>query len=203
MAAVCHPSLRSTTERNSLVENNLHLVAHARRVYFSDARGADAEDLDGVGYIALLRAAELYNPQTAAFSTYAVNSIWRQMLMERRRQVCGLIRIPDYITGQERADLIELLRPCGEPTGSLADLSHRPASISDHDELRAALADAVAQLSGRAQAVARLRLQNGASNGEIAAALGVTRQAVSLTMKRLRRKLSAALVRFAPSAEAV
>lgn len=67
-------------DRDALVEGHLALVHFCAGRY--RGRGVDHDDLVGVGWLGLLRAAELWDPSRGArFSSYA--SLWIRALMRR------------------------------------------------------------------------------------------------------------------------
>ena len=107
------PSLRSVEERNALVEANVRLVGHvlqqfARRYVVPWVAGDP--DLYQDGLTGLIRAAELYDPARGTrFSTYACRSIFDAVMKGVKRAEPAWI--PEYIHGEERAEIRERLRP--------------------------------------------------------------------------------------------
>lgn len=71
------PPLRSIEERNALVVKNIGLVYRmVRRSRGLPVVAVDFEEAIGRGTEALIRAAELWDEERAAFSTYATRAIW-------------------------------------------------------------------------------------------------------------------------------
>lgn len=77
-------SLRSIEERNAMVEANMGLVGYVLGHYF---RGNATDDNFQIGYIALMRAADLFDVSKGyKFTTYACKSIWGQINNAVRRK---------------------------------------------------------------------------------------------------------------------
>src|SRR5690606_34967906 len=82
-------------ERDQLILENMPLVRSELRKLRearADVRQLDANDAESAGYLALIDAAEGYDPSLGfAFSTYAVPAIRRAIIAETSR---GVIRHP-------------------------------------------------------------------------------------------------------------
>ena len=73
LPAVQERALVEANRRDVLVERNLKLVVAVAKRFMG--RGLDLEDLVQIGNIALMRAAEGFNPDLGRFSTYAFRAI--------------------------------------------------------------------------------------------------------------------------------
>ena len=72
--------------RDALILGNLRLVAYVAKRWFSPLLGTSSgDDLLGVGRLALVEAADLYDPAKGRFSTFAVSHIRYRMLDEVNR----------------------------------------------------------------------------------------------------------------------
>jgi RNA polymerase sigma factor (sigma-70 family) len=164
-----HPSRRNIEERNELVLEHQRLPAWVfnklRRRWWPVAR-LGFDDATQAGFLALIRAAELWQPERGPFSTYAVTSIRRKMLNEALKPELRCERLP------EDEGLPE--RPAAEPL-----------SASECQRVRAA----VAALPAHLRAVVEGWVMEGQPNRVTGLALGVSRQRVH----QLRREALADL----------
>lgn len=77
------PSERMTDVQRQLAADNVRLVTYTiNRYYPNSIPPAEWDDFVSIGYIALCRAAMLYNPDIGEFSTYAVNAIRKAIQRE-------------------------------------------------------------------------------------------------------------------------
>jgi len=97
-------SVRSTEERNKLVEENQRLAAWGVSRYAKNAVRHDQdlfEDLRQAAFLGLLRAAESWDPSLGTFASYASDwirqKVWRELVRVR-----GVIRLPYNIKGEEK-----------------------------------------------------------------------------------------------------
>jgi RNA polymerase sigma factor (sigma-70 family) len=152
------PSRRSVEERNALVLGHRRLPAWVylkmRRRWWPVAR-LGYDDATQAGFLVLIRAAELWQPQRGSFSTYAVTSIRRRLLHEALKPQLRCARLPD--------DENLPAPPAAEPL-----------SANECNRVRAA----VAALPPRLRAVVEGWVQEGRPNRGTGRALGVSRQRV-------------------------
>jgi RNA polymerase sigma factor (sigma-70 family) len=164
-----HPSRRSIEERNALVLEHRRLPAWVyrklRRRWWPVAR-LGYDDATQAGFLALIRAAELWQPQRGRFTTYAVTSIRRRMLQEAAKPRLRCERLPD---GEGLPG-----RPAAEPL-----------SANECRRVRAA----VAALPPHLRAVVEGWVTEGRPSRAAGRALGVSRQRVH----QLRREALADL----------
>lgn len=81
--------------RNEIVQINMGLVGKVIRRYLpvAEMMGVTIKDLEHVGAIGLMKAIDRYDPEKAAFSTYAINWIWSEV--QRHLQSQGApMRLP-------------------------------------------------------------------------------------------------------------
>jgi RNA polymerase sigma factor (sigma-70 family) len=153
-----HPSRRSIQERNVLVLEHQRLPAwvyqRLRRRWWPVAR-MGFDDATQTGFLALIRAAELWQPERGTFCAYAVTSIRRKMLHEALKPALRCERLPED-EGQPE-------RPAAEP-------------LSDNECRR--VRAAVAALPPRLRAVVEGWVMQGQPNRATGQALGVSRQRV-------------------------
>jgi RNA polymerase sigma factor (sigma-70 family) len=124
------------------------------------------DDATQAGFLALIRAAELWQPERGPFSTYAVTSIRRKMLHEALKPRLRCDRLPQDESLPER--------PAAEPL-----------SANECQRVRAA----VAALPPRLRAVVEGWVKEGQPNRTTGQTLGVSRQRVH----QLRREALADL----------
>jgi len=79
--------------RNAMVEGNLPLVITAAKRFRN--RGLEWDELVAAGNMGLIRAAELYNPAEAMFSTYATR--WIRSTISRELDQNLLIHVPIHV----------------------------------------------------------------------------------------------------------
>jgi RNA polymerase sigma factor (sigma-70 family) len=153
-----HPSRRSIEERNALVLEHRRLPAwvylRLRRRWWPVAR-LGYDDATQAGFLALIRAAELWQPELGKFSAYAVTSIRRKMLQEALKPGLCCERLPEEESLPERA-------------------ATEPLSAHECQRVRAA----VAALPPRLRAVVEGWVNEGQANRATGRALGVSRQRV-------------------------
>jgi RNA polymerase sigma factor (sigma-70 family) len=153
-----HPSKRSVEERNALVLEHRCLPAwvyqQLRRRWGPVAR-LGYDDATQAGFLALIRAADLWQPQRGKFTTYAVTSIRRRMLQEATKPRLHCERLP---SGEE-----VLERPAAEPLSAHECQRVRAAVAALPPELRVVVEGWVMQgranrATGLAQGVSRQRV---------------------------------------------
>jgi RNA polymerase sigma factor (sigma-70 family) len=177
------PSLRGDAERNALVEQWQHLPRSLLRCFRGAALvSADYDDLLSAGYLALLRAAELWDPEKGAFSTYAGTCVYRRMLLavaRRARQRLHEVDWPLWTDGRGQQ------RPL--------DVEARPSRGPDEGAI-AAVRAALREVPVSDRRVLDLRLQ-GLSLREAGERLGITCERVRQREARAHKRLRIALVR--------
>ncbi|MBE0506062.1 MAG: sigma-70 family RNA polymerase sigma factor [Marinospirillum sp.] len=84
--------------RNEIIQINMGLVGKVIRRYLpiAEGMGITLKDLENVGVIGLMKAIERYEPERAAFSTYALDWIWNEV--QRHLQAHGApMRLPSQL----------------------------------------------------------------------------------------------------------
>lgn len=201
-AAARHQSLRSLEERNALVVANLRLVGWVLRQRFQRKTPGcdDDDDLFQVGCIALMRAAELYDPEALGghgrkFSSYAVPAIHRAMTAHLLH-TDSLVAIPTHVLGEERQELVERLRPGRvSPWGYVLarDTANPAQETIDRDELRRKrewLRWALGRMPPDRRRVMELRLA-GKTLVEVGQVMGLSRERIRQLESDARRRLLA------------
>lgn len=154
---------------------------------FSVPAGLPPDDLLQEGRLALLRSVRGYDPQKAAFSSYAIQAIWVAL-----KRACD-----DY--GRGRADRLPEGR-LAAPPASLSEDEPDHSGGADPYELPAWVLDALTPLES---SVLADRLLYGRSWEETAQAAGVTasraREAYAWALARLRERLAAPICLRIPS----
>lgn len=84
--------------RNEIVQSNMGLVGKVVRRYIPSAEmmGLTAKDLENYGAIGLMKAVERYDPEKAAFSTYALQWIWSEVQRQLQNQGAPM-RLPSQL----------------------------------------------------------------------------------------------------------
>lgn len=162
------------------------------------AAGVTFDDLEQEGYFAVVKAVELYDPQTGAkFSTFL-----RYPVMQRFFSAVGLR------TSRQKKDPLSRARSLDEPLdGEDGDSSTRGELIPDPaaarafhsaeerlyiEQLHTALDDCLRGIDARQAAVLRGRYYEGQTQGELAGALGIRPQRVHqleyMALRSMRRK---------------
>lgn len=174
--------VRSRAEALAMFEGNVGLVGDVVKRLGLLGR-PDADDLMQLGRMGLWHAAQRFDESRGyQFSTYASSIIRSFALRELRRS--GLIRLPDGITGAERAELRERLRTTQLPGTKDGDRHEciipdaRAAERQRQRQIAAGVEGALATLPGRSAAILRGRFFAGLTLGEVAAAVGLSRRRV-------------------------
>jgi RNA polymerase sigma factor (sigma-70 family) len=204
--------------REELVTENMRLAPYCVRRFLSRYRvpaalGLDTDDLISEAFLALCRAAELWDPSRGMFSTYAVAAIHNWLF-----NVCKLDRLDTTTdTGEEtgsaeaageddrreprrRTSLVEMVSldmPVGESEDErLMDLLPDTRPLPEEEVLNRRMATelhiAVEELPERDRQVIR-GLLRGENPADMARAFGCSRQRIeqiqSRAYRRLRRRL--------------
>lgn len=178
-----YPSVRDPEARNALVAPNLALVGFALDRLWSSAavRRLGRDEAEQIGRVALMRAADLWDPARGMFSTYAVWAIKHAILNAaahgaRRARQFPVARVPG-------CEVLDLLASRLDP--GLERL--------EGEEAAAALRAAMQHLPARLRLAIRLRYFEGGTLADCATPLGVTRerarQLIRGALMKLRRLL--------------
>lgn len=189
------PSRRSVEERNALVLANLGLAY--RTAYHIKAScgfaAVSVEDLIQEAILGLIRAAEIYDPAKAKFSTYATYACYRAALRCLTAQ--NLITVPLHQGKQKRAYHqvgIELNRNLQPLNLALAIADRAARCTVEQAEKTDQLRQAIQTLPRRYQRVLAWRMQ-GETLLCIARKLKLSRERIrqiqQKAMKRLREQL--------------
>jgi RNA polymerase sigma factor (sigma-70 family) len=188
--------------KEALITENLRLAPYCVRRFLSRYRippvlGLDTEDLVSEAFLALCRAADMWDPARGAFSTYAVVAINNWLI-----NVCKL----DRASIRTEIEMISLDTPVGESEeerlmdllpDQARDLEEVVMSRSLADDLRAA----VRELPERDRAVMTALIQ-GETPSELARAYGCSRQRIEQIQSRAFRRLKNRLVHLDPNERA-
>lgn len=193
MAAVTEQ--RSIAERNELVEANLGLAGHAVKLFARSSPAAidvlgGFDDAMQIAYVALIRAAERFDPSIARFSTFAIRSMCCALASAGKD--AGLIRIPRWLDGERRAAALERVAALSLH-GVRGDGLDPPAPLEvDPDGRLPAIREAMRCLTARQRFVLSRR-SHGARLADLAAELGLCRERVrqieAQALAHLRRLL--------------
>ncbi len=203
-APTAPPADEAIRRRNFLTEANLSLVGHVVSLMGLGQRH-DLDDIFQEGRLALMRAADLFDPDRGfLFSTYACSCICRRLQHYLNR--ADMIRLPVKMPkGRDRQELRERLRPVqisaiapeGRRAYEVADQDDEPAAdVELFAERRDLVLAAVERLPTWQKIAWRLRL-DGLTLDELRPFLnGVTRERVRQILEaglaRLREELSPA-----------
>jgi RNA polymerase sigma factor (sigma-70 family) len=177
------PALRDVPESNALVEAKLHVVPWVVNRLLPHSPGLQRlgfDDACQVGYLGLIRAAELWAPQRGTFSTYAVRAIRRRLL---HAALCsgGVIRVPSWVhrsgAGRCYADA-ERANRFGPLPEDVLGLESPAASTLDASEDVAAAISALDRLPRRQADIVRRVVMHGESCAAVARDFGLTRERV-------------------------
>ena len=156
--------------RNELIENNMGLVYFIVNKYFPTYRGN--EDIIQIGMIGLCRAADFYDPNKGAFSTYAgkfiANEIRHSFRESSRAIKCS--SLDRMVTNEIESDFYDIVMAEEVDFDSEMDRERFYTTLS-RKQLRV--------VDG---------LKKGQTQAEIAKELGVSHQAVGSVVRLIRRK---------------
>lgn len=184
------PSRRTVAERNALAMANRGLVGFVlKRLGIEKHHLAD--DLYHDGFLGLLRAAEKYDPAVGPFSTYAC--LWIKQVVLRSMEHYDLIRVPNYVRGDERKQLRERLTANalpGQGRDSDGDLLDDRRGDDDQEarqqDTATAVEAALATLPPRLAGLLRRLYLEGLTLQQVAKAMGVSKQRIAqLKLKAL------------------
>lgn len=80
-----------TTEAKKLAENNMNLARFVARQFKNT--GLSYEDLEGIAFLGLTKAAARFDETRACFSTYAVPAIRNEILMTLRKRTVNEVSL--------------------------------------------------------------------------------------------------------------
>ncbi len=184
--------------KEALITDNLRLAPYCVRRFLSRYRvpsmlGLDTEDLVSEAFLALCRAADMWDPERGAFSTYAVVAINNWLI-----NVCKL----DRASIRNELDTLSLDTPVGEAEEErLMDLLPDQGRGIEDVVLSRSLADdlraAVRELPDRDREVMTALIQ-GETPSDLARAFGCSRQRIEQIQSRAYRRLKHSLSHLAP-----
>lgn len=168
------------------------LVVNRRLRLGSLPAWADYDELMGIASLALVEAVETWDARRARWSTWAARAcrqaIWRAVEDTRRDDRAARLDEPAAGDGD------------GAPAAAVDALPDPGASVQeaveealDGEALRRRVRRAVGRLSARERRAVWLYFRDAEPMPRIAAALGVTTQAVSLTLRACVRKVAVAI----------
>jgi RNA polymerase sigma factor (sigma-70 family) len=188
--------------KEELITENLRLAPYCVRRFLSRYRipavlGLDTEDLVSEAFLALCRAADMWDPARGAFSTYAVVAIHNWLI-----NVCKL----DRASIRTELEMLSLDAPVGEAEEErLMDLLPDQGRGTEEVVLSRSLADdlraAVRELPDRDREVMTALIQ-GETPSELARAYGCSRQRIEQIQSRAFRRLKNRLGHLAPGGAA-
>lgn len=169
-----------TDAQRQLVGDNMGLAGKAadrfQRAYPTPARAVgDFEELVQIALVGIIRAAQLYDPAKARFSTYAVTCAFYSLCRAAKRTT--LIAIPQQITGDERTALVERLSPVSLDVAIEIDREPEARPAEDLSDERAAFHRALSSLPARHRRILRL-LSRGLSRAAIGRRMGYSRERI-------------------------
>src|SRR5215210_8794715 len=189
--------------KEALITQNLRLAPYCVRRFLSRYRippvlGLDTEDLVSEAFLALCRAADMWDPARGAFSTYAVVAINNWLI-----NVCKL----DRASIRTELEMLSLDTPVGEAEEErLMDLLPDQGRDLEELVLSRILADdlraAVRELPDRDREVMTALLQ-GETPSELARAYGCSRQRIEQIQSRAYRRLKNRLGHLDPNRSGV
>jgi RNA polymerase sigma factor (sigma-70 family) len=178
-----------TKTREQLVTENMRLAPYCVKRFTSRYRipsmlGLDHEDLISEAFIALCRAADMWDPNRGAFSTYAVVAIQNWLI-----NVCKL----DRVGIRNEVEVLSLDSPIGESEEErLMDLVPDSGPQLEDTVINRRLASelhlAVEQLPEKDRRVIT-GLLRGDNPAELARAFGCSRQRIEQIQSRAYRRL--------------
>lgn len=182
------PSLRSVDDRNALVEQNIRLTAWAvkrflkRRPFLRHLQ----DDLLQEAHLALLRSADLWDPQKGEFSTFASFGLKRR-LQHFARRMQGTIAVPARLPPAEQFELANRLAPV-ELTTEVAMTLTTTDDPAEQVETMDLIEVALQRLPPRLEKLTRLRLA-GWSLQAVAHAWQVSPQRISQLAEKVTERL--------------
>ena len=178
-----------TKTREQLVTENMRLAPYCVKRFTSRYRipsmlGLDVDDLISEAFIALCRAAEMWDPNRGAFSTYAVVAIQNWLI-----NVCKL----DRVRLRNEVEVLSLDSPIGDSEEErLMDLVPDSGPQLEDTVINRRLASelhlAVEQLPEKDRRVIT-GLLRGDNPAELARAFGCSRQRIEQIQSRAYRRL--------------
>ncbi len=177
--------------REKLIVHNLRLVSHIVRKYYSSA--PNAEDLNSIGTIGLVKAVDSFSPDKGArFATYGAKCIQNEILMHfRHSKKDGLVvSINDTIDTDKDGNCLTY----SDILGSDEKLDEEVFSDIMSEKLRDAIEYSLSERERRI-IINRYGLESGRpmSQKDVASLLGISRSYISRIEKTAIEKLRYAL----------
>lgn len=175
--------------KNRLVEHNLRLVAHVAKKY-TQAPGADADDIISIGTIGLIKAISSFKPEkNARLATYAARCIENEILMFMRsskklQQEVSLNECLGHDTDGNEITFMDILTAEDEDVAAQADLNMDIKKLYKYMD---------ACLTKREKEIITMRYGlsgKSITQRQIAGKLGISRSYVSRIEKKALTKLS-------------
>lgn len=165
-----------TDDQRRLAADNVRLVTYTMNRYFPNSiPPSEWDDFVSIGYIALCRAAMLFNPDVGEFSTYAVNAIRKAIQREFKYR---------YREKRKHDTLVSL----DEEFADDMSLSNIVTDDSPSVELMASLHIAMDDLKPLDRWILEQSLE-GRLQQEIGNDIGFSRQRVNQRIKKIRAML--------------
>lgn len=191
--------MKSIEERNRLVEENMRLVPFMiRKMYPYCADWNRFEDLYSEGYLALVKAATLYDPERGEkFSSYACKAIFRRA-NRQKMQTEYVVHVPVYKAEEigkderwEEYQALSLDARNEEVKTILSSLSDERVDVEGEALSMICLEEAMKKLRPRQRLIVEERML-GKTFEEIADQMGVTRSRVQQIHTKSRQQMEAA-----------
>lgn len=172
------PTIRDVEERNKLCLENLGLIGIAvRKLHWPMMTKVDFfDEVYSEGFLALMRAAEIWQPGREKFSTYAVAAIRHRIISYMRKRI-DLLKIRPNGTRPRRFELKE--QPLENVGIRLVDTG---------DEIRR-LNQCLSLLPEKDKQILIYRFFNGMPYKELALKIGYTIEGSRQAVKRITKKL--------------
>ncbi len=175
-------TVRAIHARNKLVLQwkFLPLYVYKRICQLPDVRNLPPDDVTQAGFVALMRAAELYDPsRKVKFVTYATRSLRTAMLFACRQD--RTIHVPDYLfethgRGMEKKRLkkhVEEAKRASTSVGVPPELLTKVGRTHDDDDETLFLLSLIGRLPRRHRTVIRQRFYEDGTQKSIGKLLGI------------------------------
>ena len=181
-----HPKALTEAQRH-LVEQNIGLAGYAAARFRGSGRaaGLEWEDLFSIACMGLVYGARLYDPAISRPSTYLYNCCRGMLLDELRRSRCECRAGTVY-------SLDRVVRLGDDDADTLGELLPDKTNVEEEALANITMQQILELATSRERIVAMMRVR-GATQVEIAQALGVTQATVSRAVSSLRQKARAVL----------
>lgn len=191
--------MKNVEERNRLVEENMKLVPYMiRKMYPYCSDWNRYEDLYSEGYLALIKAADMFDPSFGVkFSTYACKAIFRYANRQKMRTEY-VVHVPFYKAEEigkderwEEFQTLSLDARNAELKTLMSSLSDERVDVEGEVLSKICLEQAMKSLQPRQQFIVEERMI-GKTFEEIADQFGITRSRVQQIHTKSRKKMEAA-----------